>query len=441
MNFIYFSLGIIFLQLVYVATHYSLFRQKEFLYFIFFSLSVTTFCMLRIFPNLNPYKHVKGEEVFSSLYGCLMIAFAMYARFLRIFLDLDQTYPKFKKLFIIIEQVFIPSGLLVFVLGILSLQEYSIKIFAFLYILSLPFYLYSIVYLGTRKRTINRIILVGTFIAVVIARSAAIQHYFSGDQNFQLINFEYIIAAVVVLFLCLNLGLLYKSKLIQIQNIQLEVQYQSELNQQRAILSADLHDDLGASLSSIHLNAIMVQKSFQIDLPKSDKSLKRIINDLKLVIENMGDIIWAINPDNKAHKSISSQIKDFYFDLMDGYNIQCNYNIDKDVESQITNINARKNLLLIVKEAINNILKHANSTLIDISIKVCNQELLLEIKDNGIGMQDSEKSFAGNGLRNMKFRAEKIQGKLNIKSEMGKGTTISCLVPFTNIRYTNPMAI
>ena len=110
MNFIYFSLGIIFLQIIYVATHYILFRQKEFLYFIFFALSVTAFFMLRIFPNLNPYNQVKGEEIFSSLYGCLLIAFAMYAKFLRIFLDLDQTNPKFQKVLLIAEKIFIPKN-------------------------------------------------------------------------------------------------------------------------------------------------------------------------------------------------------------------------------------------------------------------------------------------------------------------------------------------
>lgn len=441
MNFIYFSLGIIFLQLIYVAMHFTLFRQKEFLYFLFFSLSVTAFCMLRIFPNLNPYKQVKGEEVFSSLYGCLMIAFAMYTRFLRIFLDLDRTYPKFNKLFIIIEQIFIPSGLLVFVLGMFSLQGYSFKIFAFLYVLSLPFYLYSIIYLGTRKRTINRIILAGSLVAVVIARSAAIQHYFSGDQNFQLINFEYIIASIVVLFLFLNIGLLYKSKLVQEQNILLEVQKQSELSQQRAMISADLHDDIGASLSSIQLNATMVQRSLQKELPKAGLSLQRMTNDLKSVIENMGDIIWAINPGQKGYKLISSQIKDFYFELMDEYEIHCSYDIDMDLELQITNINARKNLLLIAKEAINNILKHAQSKKIIVSLKGHQNQLLLSIQDDGIGMPDPENAYAGNGLRNMKFRTELIQGTLTINSEVGMGTTISCLVPLTSIRYTSPGGI
>jgi signal transduction histidine kinase len=327
--------------------------------------------------------------------------------------------------------------LLIFVLGIFSLQDFSIKIFAFAYILSLPFFLFSIIYLGTRKRTINRIILVGTLLTLLIARSTAISHYFSSDQNLQLINFQFIIAAVLVLFLALNLGLLYKSKLVQDENMQMELQRQSELSLQRAMISADLHDDLGASLSSIHLNAAMVQKSMQKDNAKADASLTRIVEDLKMVIENMGDIIWAINPDKKAHKSISGQLKDFYIDLMDGYGIECNYHIDQALEAQITNINARKNLLLIAKEAINNILKHAKSTRIDIFLKEQDNRIFLEIQDNGIGMKDTEKNFSGNGLQNMKNRTEKINGVFKIKSEVGVGTTISCLVPLTNISYSH----
>ena len=396
--------------------------------------------MLRIFPDLNPFYLHKGEERFSSLYGFVFLSYAMYTIFLRKFLDLELLYPKVNKSFVVFERIAIPIALLIFILGIFSLQDFSIKIFAFAYILSLPFFLFSIIYLGTRKRTINRIILVGTLLTLLIARSTAISHYFSSDQNLQLINFQFIIAAVLVLFLALNLGLLYKSKLVQDENMQMEVKRQSELSLQRAMISADLHDDLGASLSSIHLNAAMVQKSMHKDNAKADASLTRIVEDLKMVIENMGDIIWAINPDKKAHKSISGQLKDFYFDLMDGYGIECNYHIDQALEAQITNINARKNLLLIAKEAINNILKHAKSTRIDVFLKEQDNRIFLEIQDNGIGMKDTEKNFSGNGLQNMKNRTEKINGVFKIKSEVGVGTTISCLVPLTNISYTHSMA-
>lgn len=435
MNFIYFSLGIIFLQLFYLTTHYILFRQREFIYFILFSLIISSFCYLKIFPNLNPINNLKGEDVFSSLYGILIFGVGFYFNFLRIFLDLDKFYPKFNKIMSVFEKILFLVGLLILVLGLFSLQHYSIKIFSIFNFIVPPFFLVTFIYLGTRKRTINRIMMAGTLVMMFAGRSQALYYIFA-EQKFSAINFQIILFSLLVLFLFLNFGLLYKSKLIYLQNIQLEVEKLTELNNQRSTISADLHDDLGASLSSIHLNTAMVQKLIHNDTPKADASLTRIVKDLKMVIENMGDIIWAINPDEKAQKSISGQLKDFYFDLMDGYGIQCNYHIDQALEAQITNINARKNLLLIAKEAINNILKHSKSTRIDVFLKEQDNSILLEIQDNGIGMIDTEKTFSGNGLQNMKNRTEKINGAFKIKSEVGVGTTISCLVPLTNISYS-----
>ena len=436
MNFIYFSLGIIFLQLFYLTTHYILFRQREFIYFILFSLIISSFCYLKIFPNLNPLNNLKGEDVFSSLYGILIFGVGFYFNFLRIFLDLDKFYPKFNKIMSVFEKILFLVGLLILVLGLFSLQHYSIKIFSIFNFVVPPFFLVTFIYLGTRKRTINRIMMAGTLVMMFAGRSQALYYIFAAEQKFSVINFQIILFSLLVLFLFLNFGLLYKSKLIYLQNIQLEVEKQTELNNQRSTISADLHDDLGASLSSIHLNTAMVQKLIHKDNPKAYALLSRIVKDLKMVIENMGDIIWVINPDEKAQKSISGQLKDFYFDLMDGYGIQCNYHIDQSLEAQITNINARKNLLLIAKEAINNILKHSKSTRIDVFLKEQDNSILLEIQDNGIGMIDTEKTFSGNGLQNMKNRTEKINGAFKIKSEVGVGTTISCLVPLTNISYS-----
>jgi signal transduction histidine kinase len=441
MEITYFFLGIIFLQLFYIATHYSLFRQKEFLYFIFFSLIISSFCFLKIFPNLNPLKDLKGEDVFSSLYGMLFFGVGFYFNFLRIFLDLDKFYPKFMKIIIFFEKILFLVGLLILVLGLFSLQYYSVKIFSFFNLFVPPFFLVTCIYLGTRKRTINRIIMAGTLVLILAGRSLTVYHIFSGEQKMSGINFQLILFAVIIFFLFLNFGLLYKSKLIYLENIQMEVNKQTELNNQRSTISADLHDDLGATLSGIHINASLAKNNLYNNIAQSDKSLTRIIDDLRAVTQNMGDIIWAINPDKQNNKSISGQLKDFYFDLMDDQNIHCNYHIDKNIESQIIDINARKNLLLISKEAINNILKHAHATNIEISLGSEKDQIVLKIQDNGVGMEDPENTFSGNGLKNMKYRAEKIRGILSINSEIGKGTTISCSVPITNIRYTSPLAI
>jgi signal transduction histidine kinase len=441
MEVTYFSLGIIFLQLFYIATHYSLFRQKEFLYFIFFSLIISSFCFLRISPHLNPLKDLKGEDVFTSLYGMLFFAVGFYFNFLRLFLDVDKFYPKLNKIIIFFEKILFLVGLLILVLGLFSLQYYSMKIFSFFNLIVAPFFMVTCIYLGTRKRTINRIIIAGTLVMILTGRSLTAYYIFSGEQKLSGINFQLILFSVIIFFLFLNYGLLYKSKLIYLENIQMEVNKQIELNNQRSTISADLHDDLGATLSGIHINASLAKNNLYNNIAQSDKSLTRIIDDLRAITQNMGDIIWALNPDKQNNKSISGQLKDFYFDLMDDQNIHCNYHIDKNIESQIIDIKERKNLLLISKEAINNILKHAHATNIDISLGSEKDQIVLKIQDNGVGMEDPENVFSGNGLKNMKYRAEKIRGTLSIKSEIGKGTTISCSVPITNIRYTSPLAI
>jgi signal transduction histidine kinase len=371
----------------------------------------------------------------------LFFAVGFYFNFLRLFLDVDKFYPKLNKIISFFEKILFLVGLLILVLGLFSLQYYSMKIFSFFNLIVAPFFMVTFFYLGTRKRTINRIIMAGTLVMILTGRSLTAYYIFSGEHKFSGINFQLILFSVIIFFLFLNYGLLYKSKLIYLENIQMEVNKQIELNHQRSTISADLHDDLGATLSGIHINASLAKNNLYNNIAQSDKSLTRIIDDLRAVTQNMGDIIWALNPDKQNNKSISGQLKDFYFDLMDDQNIHCNYHIDKNIESQIIDINARKNLLLISKEAINNILKHAHATNIDISLGSEKNQIVLKIQDNGVGMEDPENVFSGNGLKNMKYRAEKIRGILSISSEIGKGTTISCSVPITNIRYTSPLAI
>jgi signal transduction histidine kinase len=421
--------------------NYLLFKQKVFLYLIFSCSSITAFCVMRIFTNLNPYGLLPGEEQFSSLYGMVLFGFGMYYRFIRFFMDCPDYYPRLNKVFIFVENIVFTVGALLLLMGLFSLQYYSMQIFKLVFVLVLPFNLMFVIYLGTRGKMINKIIMLGTLISMFLVRISSLKQVFLNTQDFQLWNYQSILVSIIILFTFLNFGLIYKSRLQQEENLKLEYQKNTELSLQRTTISADLHDDLGASLSSIHLQAIMAQKTGIADLSKTNTSLLKIVGDLKSVMENMGDIVWAINADKKAFKSMSSQIKDFYFDLMDGYNIDCNYHIDEALELQITDINARKNLLLIAKEAINNILKHAQATQIDISLKSNNNHLLLEIRDNGIGMDITESNGLGYGLSSMRFRAEKINGVFCLISSAGMGTIISCEVPLTNIHYTVPRSI
>jgi signal transduction histidine kinase len=441
MNFIFFALGIISLQFVYILMNFILFRKKEFLYFILALLCITIFFILRIVPELNPFLKISGEDKFSSSYALILLSFSMYYKFIRYYLDLHLFYPRFNRAFLLAEKISLVVGIVVFVLGIFSLQHISEFVFKGAYVLSIPFNLTFIIYLGTRRKKINRIIILGTLFAMLVVRISTFQFLSSNSQVLSMWNYQIIIASTLLLLLFLNYALLYKSRLYQLEQMRMEIHNKMELSLQRTSISADLHDDLGASLSSIHLNATMVQKNLMDSSPQIKSSLSKMIIDLKLVMENMGDIVWAINVNGNEQKSMSSQLKDFYFDLMESQDVQCNYHIDEKLEALITDINARKNLLLIAKEAISNILKHAQASEIDVSLSAQGSQLFFEIQDNGIGMTNLEKINSGNGLRNMRFRAEKLKGTCTIKSALGLGTTISCIIPITNISYRSPLAV
>jgi signal transduction histidine kinase len=443
MNFIFFSLGVMFLQLVHILMNYVLFKKKEFFYFFLAFVALTIFFILRIHLFLNDDIDLSIKEKYASTFSLVFLSFAMYYRFIRYYLDLAIFYPKFNKAFIIAESMLISVAFLILVLGLSSFHYFSILLFKYVYFLTIPFKLTFIFYLGTRGKKLNSIIMFGTLLTMLIIRVSLINNIdiYGNHQPLEMWNFQVIMGSVLVLFLFLNFALIYKSRLYQQENIKLEIQKHLELSQQRTAISADLHDEIGSSLSSIHLNAILAQKILQEKTPEFNVSLSKMVKDLKLVMENMGDIVWAINTSGYEQKSLSSQLKDFYFELMEGQNLHCRYHIDEVLEGQITDINARKNLLLIAKEAINNILKHARSSSIDISLSRKNDQLLFEIQDNGIGMKDIEATKSGNGLRNMRFRAEKLKGTCTFSSKLGAGTTISCLVPLTSISYNNPLAI
>ena len=146
----------------------------------------------------------------------------------------------------------------------------------------------------------------------------------------------------------------------------------------------------------------------------------------------MNDIIWSVQGDDRPGRMLSNFIKDFYFDLLDAKNIRCHYFIDTEIERKIKNIQVRKALLLIIKEAFNNLIRHSNASQVTFSLQKSNDNLEILISDNGIGM-DISKSTIGNGLNNMKHRAEQVGGSILFESHVNEGMLVICRVPLALI--------
>ena len=141
----------------------------------------------------------------------------------------------------------------------------------------------------------------------------------------------------------------------------------------------------------------------------------------------MDDIVWSINPRNDTMESLFLRIKTFAAKLFEAKEINYKIDIDENIKHLHVKMENRQDIYLILKEAINNLVKYSESTKAEINVGFDFGELCILIKDNGIGF-DTEKFSLGNGLNSMKKRAEGMNASLKIHSELEEGTTINLSV-------------
>jgi len=191
--------------------------------------------------------------------------------------------------------------------------------------------------------------------------------------------------------------------------------------QLRNKIASDLHDDIGAALSSIKMFAGVAK----LNPAKATeaKLIEKIEEASGETIENMSDIVWSINPKNDNFKLVLEKMKIFGESICNSSEITFSFLSDNDLDKLVLDIEQRKNLFLIYKEAINNAVKYSKATAISTELKLKNKSLLLIIKDNGVGINEG-KLNSGNGIANMKQRALDIKGFVDIESVKEQGTTI-----------------
>jgi signal transduction histidine kinase len=196
-------------------------------------------------------------------------------------------------------------------------------------------------------------------------------------------------------------------------------------------ISQDLHDDVGASLSSIHIYSSVAENALHQDPQKAEKIVQQIKHNSRQVMENMSDIIWSMNTGKSDQESLVGRIKNYGYDLLSQKNIECRYHIDPAVEKKLQKPEARKHVLLIVKEALNNMAKYSEATQSLVSITIDHTALKVHIEDNGKGFVVNE--GPGNGLKNMEQRAKMLGGNLQVTTSPGHGTIIESHIPLANI--------
>ena len=189
-------------------------------------------------------------------------------------------------------------------------------------------------------------------------------------------------------------------------------------------IASDLHDDVGSTLSSISIMSDILQTQFD-DQSRSEQMIQKIGENAHTMLDSMDDIIWSVNPSNDKFQNIAIRIREYAIPLFEMKNIQFSILTPQEMFSITIPMEIRRNIYLIAKEGINNLLKYSECKEAKVEFSIQHSILTLIINDNGKGFDITKVKPHRNGLENMKNRASQINGDLTISSEIGKGTTIS----------------
>ncbi len=386
------------------------------------------------------------------------MGFLMYVNFLGVVLNItpnEKGYYKCWKALQVFVSTFLPLYLILRITGDrFNLATGVITIASFC---CMAFGLFMVVRLiRFRKDIFYQLIIAGTLVAITGTITGLVINVFLYKENLAFGGLFFLEPAMMIeaIFLSAALGyrlkLAYQEKEIFQQTLLQETQKRELLALQAADLlkkeldvklvqsriSKDLHDDIGSSLSSLQIYSSLATKLLDKNPEEAKKLLQHIAENAEEVMENMSHIVWAMQDQDKVEYSLEARIKNIGYNLLTIKDIRCYYTICKEAEAACKGQEIRKNIILITKEAINNIAKYSEATEATVSLSATKNHIVLSIHDNGNGFNTNEPP-TGNGLKNIQTRTAGLGGIVLIQSAIGSGVTITCTLPVTNISDTN----
>jgi signal transduction histidine kinase len=228
-------------------------------------------------------------------------------------------------------------------------------------------------------------------------------------------------------------------RVVERRRYQLQLQraeQQHALEQERARIAQDLHDDLGSSLTRLSLLSGLV-KADKGNPEQVEAHANKLSQAADQTVRALEEIVWAVRPGSDTLQSLVDYITHFANELFDGNATRCRLDLPHDLPALALPPDLRHNIFLIVKEALTNALKHAGAREVQVQVKISGHLLEILVQDDGVGFEPASSGGRRNGLGNLRRRAETIGGKLELQSAANLGTTVKISV---NLRKTTDTA-
>jgi signal transduction histidine kinase len=241
-----------------------------------------------------------------------------------------------------------------------------------------------------------------------------------------------IVLGIMVFVLILALAWITQlRRLVEQRTIQLGQEIRErELEAERSRIARDLHDDLGSSLTEISVLASTGQSEQMSKLGNSLPLFQTIANKSRRLIAALDVIVWAVDPEDNSLQSLADYLSAYADEYLSSTNIACRFKVPISFPPITLDGRVRHELLMTIKETLNNIVRHAKATEVEFGMSIIDNKLDIIIIDNGRGIQNAAE-YEGHGLKNLSARMKQLGGSYRAESRDGGGTivTVSLLLP------------
>lgn len=215
------------------------------------------------------------------------------------------------------------------------------------------------------------------------------------------------------------------NELKETQNQLIVTEKQKENELIRSRISQDIHDDISSELTKISwISALAKAKAKKEDIGEVTTLLEKISGYSQDTVSKLGEIIWTVNPKNDSLGSLLSYMRNYVAKFLTDTPFEYTINFPDSHPQIIINPELKRNLFLVLKEALNNAVKYSKATNIEVSFTLQNERYEFAVKDNGVGIDKDVILGGGNGMDNMRKRMEAVKGYIEITSAPGTGTRI-----------------
>jgi signal transduction histidine kinase len=428
--------GILFMMVVFTLVNYILTPKKEFLYY--FGYTVVTFLLVFLYALLR-----ERWGSFASFFNGYLDLFLLiagnifYLAFSRYFLNTKSKYKLLDQTFRAGE-LFLLCLLLAFTLVHFFTDFYLIERFleTFMKFIALGIGILFIIIAFKQKQPLMNYLAAGSsfsiFFSIISLGILLLKIKATGIFYSALFYHEIGLVFALTFFL---LGLTHKNRRELIERTQeqealkLDVE-KKDFERQIAIIkaqqeernriSADMHDDLGAGMTTIRLYSELAKNKIK---DQSIPEIEKISSSANELLNKMNAIIWSMSSSNDSLGNMVAYIRSYSLEYFEDTGIDCHIIIPENLPNIVVSGEIRRNVFLVVKEALNNVLKHSKATAVNITLERVPDGLKLFIHDNGAGIDFEKLRQFGNGLKNMKKRMEDIN--INFSIENNNGTLIT----------------